>query len=87
MKTNYVHVKDDLEYSEIGGIYFGTGGDWKLLTSDIELNRLVDLTEDGNHIDLYIDNVIDTSVKPIPKMQPHVVMRPRPNLVAGTLGI
>ncbi|KAL8125423.1 hypothetical protein AgCh_012929 [Apium graveolens] len=74
------HVKDDLEYSEIGGIYVGPEGDWKLLTSDVELNRLADQTHSGDHIDFYIDNVIDMTVKPMPKMQPHVVMRPRPNL-------
>ena len=81
------HVKDDLQYSEIGGIYVmaENSGDWKLMTSDLDLNRVVDQTKSNDHIDFYIDNVIDRSIRPIKKMQPHVVMRPRPNLVAGTM--
>lgn len=84
------HVHDDLEYSEIGGIYVmaENSGDWKLLTSDLELNRVVDQTKSNDYIDFYIDNVVDMSVHPIKKMQPHVVMRPRPiNLLTGTMFI
>ena len=81
------HVKDDLQYSKIGVIYVmaENSGDWKLVTSDLDLNRVVDQTKSNDHIDFYSDNVIDMSVHPIKKMQPHVVMRPRPNLVAGTM--
>ena len=81
------HVKDDLKYSEIGGVYASTKklGDWKMLASDSELTGLVDQTNSSEFIDFYIDNVIDMSVDPIKKMQPHVVIRPRPNLVAGTI--
>jgi hypothetical protein len=81
------HVKDDLEYSEIGGIYVRVQeefGNWKLLTNDSDLNPLVQRANSGDYIDFYIDNVIDMTVLPIKQMQPHVVIRPRQNLLAGT---
>lgn len=79
------HVKDDLEYSEIGGVYVSTGklGNWKLVTNDSDLSPLVEKADCGDHLDFYVDNVIDINVEPAKQMQPHVVIRPRHNLLAG----
>ncbi|GET04312.1 uncharacterized protein LOC108203842 [Rhizophagus clarus] len=77
------HVKDDLQYSEIGGVYIETGKlfKWKLVTCDSDLSSLIEKTGDGEYIDFYVDNVIDNDVQPIKQMQPHVVIRPRHNLL------
>lgn len=79
------HVKDDLQYSEIGGVYIETGKlfKWKLVTCDSDLSSLIEKTGDGEYIDFYVDNVIDNDVQPIKQMQPHVVIRPRHNLLQG----
>ena len=77
-------VKDDLKYSEIGGIYTSKGG-WKLCGNDADLSELVKGVKVGDHMDFYIDNVVDNTIEPMKQMQPHVVMRPRPNLFGGIL--
>lgn len=83
------HVKDDLKYSEIGGIYIcqQKGGNWKLLTDDSDLAPLIEKSDDGDHPDFYLANVIDSNVQPIEQKQPHVVIRPRHNVLAGLYSI
>lgn len=78
-------VKDDLQYTEIGGIYMRNGekGGWKLVTNDADLSELVKGVNSGGNLDFYIDNVVDTAIEPLKQMQPHVIMRPRQNLVTG----
>ena len=80
------HVKDDLQYSEIGGIYISKGkasGGWTMVSKDAELAALVDKAKSGDHIDLYVDTVHDNTSEPLPQMQPHVIIRPRENIYAG----
>lgn len=79
------HVKDDLGYSEIGGIYVSKGqlGGWKLVSSDADLSPLAGKVKNGDHINFYIDHVVDNNIEPIKQMQPHVVIRPRQDLFAG----
>lgn len=80
------YVKDDLQYSEIGGIYVNKGkqsGGWTMVDKDAELYALVDKVKSGDHLDLYVDTVVDKTVEPLQKMQPHVVIRPRKNIYAG----
>lgn len=78
-------VKDDLYYSKIGGVYVRTEkpGKWKMVTNDMDLALVVDRAKDGDYIDFYLDNVIDTNIEPMKQMQPHFVIRPRHNLLAG----
>lgn len=86
------HVKDDLKYTEIGGIYVSKGDmeGWKLCADDADLNELVKAAKAakvGEYLDFYIDNVVDFKIKPSKQMQPHVVMRPRQNLIAGVVSL
>ncbi|KAL1823166.1 hypothetical protein ACET3Z_004987 [Daucus carota] len=73
------YVKDDLGYSEIGGIYTRKEG-WKLCSNDADLSEFDKLAKNGDYLDFYIDNMVDNKVQPLKQMQPHVVMRPRPNI-------
>lgn len=80
------HVMNDLEYTEIGGVYKRNGneaGGWKLVANDEDLFDLVKETQNDDHVDFYIDNVVNTKIEPVPQMQPHVVIRPRPNVFEG----
>lgn len=79
------HVKDDLDYTEIGGIYIRNDnmGGWQMVAHDGDLSKLVKEVKNGGHLDFYIDNVVDTKIEPLKQMQPHVVIRPRPNLFEG----
>lgn len=78
------HVKDDLKYSEIGGIYVKDKlGDWKLVKNDSDLFTLVGEIKSGDHIHFYMDNIVDNNIEPMKQMQPHVVIRPRPNILEG----
>lgn len=79
------YVKDGLNYSEIGGVYVShKSGEWKLLSKDSDLMPLIEDALDGQVLEFYIDNVVDTNVQPMKQMQPHVIVRPRKNFVAGT---
>lgn len=79
------HVKYDLEYSEIGGIYVSKGkkGGWNLVSNDADLSAVVKGVKDGDQVDFYLDNVVDNNIEPIKQMQPHVIIRPRQELFAG----
>ncbi|XP_074348273.1 uncharacterized protein LOC141687033 [Apium graveolens] len=70
------HVKVDLKYSEIGGIYIKSdeAGGWKMVTSDKDLPLL------DKDMDFYIDNIVDPKIEPLQQMQPHVIIRPRLNV-------
>lgn len=79
------YVKDYLHFSEIGGVYVSKGkkGGWKLITADRDvLGHLADCLAD-DEVNFYIDNHIDTGIEPLPQMQPHVIVRPRKNIVQG----
>ncbi|KAL1808755.1 hypothetical protein ACET3Z_025745, partial [Daucus carota] len=78
-------VKDYLKFTEIGGVYIpeGNGIGWKLITNDREVIELVDGQKDGGEICFYLDNIVDTEIEPAVQMQPHVVTRPRTNLIQG----
>lgn len=78
-------VKDYLKFTEIGGVYIneGTAGGWKLITNDKEVMQVVDGCNDEDEIEFYVDNTIDTEIEPVVQMQPHVVIRPRKNLIQG----
>ncbi|KAL6530264.1 hypothetical protein OROHE_014617 [Orobanche hederae] len=56
------HVKEDLKYTEIGGVYYPIKGN---------------MTKNGDWVDLYVDNVVDKRIGPFKQMQPHVIIRPR----------
>lgn len=80
------HVKEDLHYSAVGGIYVKSGkerGIWKMVTNDVELNAVLARVNFGDHLDLYVDTVIDYKIEPLKQMQPHVEIRPRQNIYAG----
>ena len=79
------YVKDDLKYSEIGGVYVSKGkqGGWRLLENDKDLSAFTVGVKDGDYLHFYVDNVIDNNIKSIKQMQPHVIVRPRHDLFAG----
>lgn len=79
------YVKDYLHYTEIGGIYIskGRGGGWELMTKDAEVIALTNDCIDGEEIKFYIDNTVDKEIEPMIQMQPHVIIRPRKNLIQG----
>ena len=78
------YVKDDLGYTEIGGIYVKKqGGGWKLVSSDADVGELVEGLLDGCHLDFYIDTIMDKAIEPVKEMQPHVIMRPRTSFFEG----
>lgn len=80
------HVKEDLQYSGIGGIYVNKGiqsARWQKVTNDAELNALIDRVNSGDHMDFYVDTVVDSKTEPLKQMQPHVVIRPRHNIFTG----
>ncbi|KAL1826636.1 hypothetical protein ACET3Z_005048 [Daucus carota] len=77
------YIKDDLKYSEIGGVYVyeGKPWGWKLLSNDADLSAVGQGL--NNFIDFYIDNVVDPTIEPIKQMQPHVIIRPRQGVFAA----
>ncbi|XP_065870008.1 uncharacterized protein [Euphorbia lathyris] len=77
------HVKDDVGYTEIGGIYVNKGkmGGWKLVADDKDLGDFIRGFGGGDFLEFYIDNIIDNGIEPLMQMQPYVVIRPRPCLV------
>ena len=78
------YVKDDVGYTEIGGIYVKKqGGGWKLVSSDADVGELVEGLLDGCHLDFYIDTIMDKAIEPVKEMQPHVIMRPRTSFFEG----
>ena len=52
------------------------------MKTDAELCKMVDRAGTGGHLDFYIDNVVNKKIEPV-KMQPHLLIRPRPNILAG----
>ena len=78
-------VKEELEYTEIGGIYAWKGptSGWKLVADDVELLFMMQIKNNGDYIDFYVDTVVEDSTEPIKQMQPHVIVRPRKNLFPG----
>lgn len=82
------YVKDDLEYSEIGGIYMRKGdkqGGWQLVANDVDLCSLTAGAADGENVDFYLDNVVDSTIEPMDQMQPFVIIRPRKDILAGNI--
>ena len=60
------YVKDELGYTEIGGVYEKKfEGGWKLLLTDKDVVDAVKGVQNGSLLDLYIDNVIDKSIEPV----------------------
>ena len=51
---------------------------------DSDISLLVQRANNSEHIDLYVDNIININVEPIEQIQLHVVIRPRPNTLVGT---
>lgn len=80
------HVKDDVGYTEIGGVYVKKGGGgWKILSNDADVTGLVQDLKDGSFLDLYIDTVVDKAIEPANQMQPHVIIRARSNYFEGKI--
>lgn len=78
------HVKDDVGYTEIGGVYVKKpGGGWKLLSNDVEVMELANGLKEGSMLDLYIDTIVDKAIEPAEQMQPHVIIRPRTSFFEG----
>lgn len=77
-------VKDYLHYTEIGGVYISKGkrGGWQLVVDDKGVNEYVGGCK-NEEIDFYIDNTVDKDIAPIIQMQPHVIIRPRNNIIQG----
>ncbi|XP_063942346.1 uncharacterized protein LOC135150128 [Daucus carota subsp. sativus] len=68
----------EIGYKEIGGVYMRAEekNKWALLCNDADINEVI-LTTDSSSLDLYIDCDVDSSVKPVKQMQPHVIVRPK----------
>ncbi|KAL8148905.1 hypothetical protein AgCh_006058 [Apium graveolens] len=57
------HVKDDLKYCEVGGIYIRNNDEparWKLVAGDMDLPNLDKEMKKGDFMEFYIDNIVDT---------------------------
>lgn len=78
-------VRDILKLKEIGGVYVldGKNGGWKLVKNDSDVIQEVEKCEDGEEVKFYVDIKVDTTVEPLVQIQPHVIVRPRRNLVEG----
>ncbi|KAL8116807.1 hypothetical protein AgCh_023101 [Apium graveolens] len=79
-------VKDNLHFTEIGGIYANKGkkGGSQLLSNDKQVMALVEDCAPGYLVNFYIDNIVDKQIEPAPQMQPHVITRPRENFIEET---
>lgn len=79
------YVKDYLEYTEIGGVYISMGkkGSWKLVLNDKDVDEFFKGCENEEEVHFYIDNTVDKDIEPFSQMQPHVIIRPRKNLIQG----
>ncbi|KAL8116810.1 hypothetical protein AgCh_023104 [Apium graveolens] len=66
-------VKDNLHFTEIGGIYANKGrkGGWHLLSNDKQVMALVEDCAPSYLVNFYIDNIVDKQIEPAPQMQPH----------------
>ncbi|KAL8156723.1 hypothetical protein AgCh_001720 [Apium graveolens] len=72
------YVKEDVGYTEIGGVYVKKVGDgWKLLDNDKDVCELVNSLPQGLVLDLYIDTVVNKAIEPAKQLQPHVIIKPR----------
>ncbi|XP_074340711.1 uncharacterized protein LOC141678320 isoform X2 [Apium graveolens] len=79
------YVKDDLGYKEIGGVYAKKEDGWKLLMTDKDVDDLVAGVKLGSLLDIYLDNVVDTSIVSATQIQPHIVIRPRTHFEGADL--
>ncbi|KAL8114324.1 hypothetical protein AgCh_021248 [Apium graveolens] len=79
-------VKDNLHFTEIGGIYANRGrkGGWQLLSNNKQVMALVEDCSPGYLVNFYIDNIVDKQIEPAPQMQPHVITRPRENFIQAS---
>ncbi|XP_074382316.1 uncharacterized protein LOC141724193 isoform X1 [Apium graveolens] len=79
-------VKDNVHFTEIGGIYpnKGRNGGWQLLSNDKQVMALVEDCAPGYLVNFYIDNIVDKKIEPAPQMQPHVITRPRENFIQAS---
>ena len=64
------HVRDELKYTEIGVVYSRKGptSGWKLVTSDADLWELMQIKNNGDCIDFYVDTVVDDKIEPMKQM-------------------
>lgn len=78
-------VKDYLEFTEIGGAYIRKEkrGGWELVLDDKDVTNFVKGFNNEEEIDFYIDNTVDKDIEPTSQMQPHVIIRPRKNIIQG----
>ncbi|KAL8107992.1 hypothetical protein AgCh_024420 [Apium graveolens] len=53
-----------------------------MMGNDAELDAIVDKVKSGDHVNLFVDTVVDSKTEPFKKMQPHVVIRPRKNIIS-----
>ena len=78
------YVRDYLRYTEVGGVYMSKGkAGWELLTDDKDLIGLLEACKDGEEIEFFVDTIVDKEIEPMTQMQPHVVVRPRKNIIGG----
>ena len=81
-------IKDALHYTEIGGVYIiskGTRGGWRLILNDKDVNEYVQgcINNKQGEVVFYIDNTIDKDSDSVIQLQPHVIIRPRKNIIQG----
>ncbi|KAL8155631.1 hypothetical protein AgCh_000866 [Apium graveolens] len=78
------YVKDNLGYSEIGGVYVKKqSGGCQLIDTDAKAISLGEGMKNGSFLDLCIDTVVDKAIEPASQTQPHVIVRPRKRSFEG----
>ncbi|KAL8155909.1 hypothetical protein AgCh_001095 [Apium graveolens] len=79
-------VKDQLHFTEIGGIYANKGrkGGWKLLSNDKQVMALVKDCDPGYLVNFYTENIVNKQIDHAPQMQPHVITQSRENFIQET---
>ncbi|XP_074349901.1 uncharacterized protein LOC141689497 [Apium graveolens] len=78
------YVKDNIGYSEIGGVYVKKqSGGWKLIVTNAEAISLGEGMKNDYFLDLYIDRVVEKAIEPASQTQPHVIVRPRTSFFEG----
>lgn len=55
--------------------------------NDVELDAVGDKVKSGNHVDFYVNTVVDSTTEPLKQLQPHIVIRPRKNIISGIKSI
>ncbi|KAL8121437.1 hypothetical protein AgCh_018240 [Apium graveolens] len=80
------YVKDNLGYSEIGGIYVKKqSGGWKLIATDAEAISLGEGMKNGYFLYLYVDTVVNKAIEPASQAQPHVIPYSKKDKVVNEL--